>query len=78
MSTYSDHISLILRDESSSARTFSQSQCQLTRSMQHYLISCPTNAYPKESICLADVAKPSQGKIPADLTLASAFSFCFQ
>jgi hypothetical protein len=27
---------------------------------------------------LADVAKPSQGKVPADLTLASAFSFCFQ
>jgi hypothetical protein len=28
-------------------------------------------------ICLADVAKPSQDKVPADLTLASAFSFCF-
>jgi hypothetical protein len=27
---------------------------------------------------LADVAKPSQGKAQADLTLASAFSFCFQ
>jgi hypothetical protein len=27
---------------------------------------------------LADVAKPSQGKVPADRTLASAFSFCFQ
>jgi hypothetical protein len=33
---------------------------------------------PEESMCLADVAKPSQGKVPADLTLASAFSFCFQ
>ena len=33
---------------------------------------------PEESICLIDVAKPSQGKVPADLTLASAFSFCFQ
>jgi hypothetical protein len=32
----------------------------------------------KKSICLADVAKPSQGKVPADLTLASAFSFCSQ
>ena len=30
-----------------------------------------------ESICLADVAKPSQGKVPADLTLASAFKLLF-
>jgi hypothetical protein len=37
----------------------------------------PQNAYPEELICLADVAKPSQGTVPADLTLASAFSFCF-
>jgi hypothetical protein len=35
-------------------------------------------AYPEESICLADVAKPSQSKVPANLILASAFSFCFQ
>ena len=27
---------------------------------------------------LSDVAKPSQGRVPADLTLASAFSFCSQ
>jgi hypothetical protein len=33
----------------------------------------PQNAYPEESICLADVAKPSQGKVPADLILASSF-----
>jgi hypothetical protein len=52
--------------------------CQLNRSMQHYLISLSTNAYPEESICLADVSKPSQGKVPADLIQASAFSFCFQ
>jgi hypothetical protein len=32
----------------------------------------------KNSICLTDVAKPSQGKVPADLIVASAFSFCFQ
>jgi hypothetical protein len=29
-------------------------------------------------MCLADVAKPGPGKVPADLSLASAFSFCFQ
>jgi hypothetical protein len=37
----------------------------------------PQMLTPKESICLADVAKPSQGKVPANLILASAFSFVF-
>ena len=45
--------------------------------LSNQLIHKCSNAYPEESICLADVAKSSQGKVPANQTLASAFSFCF-
>ncbi len=52
--------------------------CELNRSMQH-----SSNHLDPQMLTLKDRSvwlmwpKPSQGKVPADLTLASAFSFYF-